>query len=200
MNKKIRENFLLFFYFLTKFLQGFIIFVKKYFYIFFLKKLGTSKSSSGDFGFGVAGITLESVTGFLPNQVFFKIPILDSPEKFLFDSSSNQVATTVIFKFPLYSSFTVAPKIIFASLSIESVIILAASSTSYIDKSVPQVILKSNHFAQAIDNSKSGESIAALAASVALFSPLPKPIPISAEPAFFITEVTSAKSTFIKPG
>jgi hypothetical protein len=33
--------------------------------------------------------------------------------------------------------------------------------------------LKSNHFAQAIDNSRSGESIAALAASTALFSQEP---------------------------
>jgi hypothetical protein len=61
-------------------------------------------------------------------------------------------------------------------------------------------MLNNNHFAQAIDSSKSGESIAALAASDALFSHEPYHIPISAEPAFFITEVTSAKSTLIKPG
>ncbi|MDR1988065.1 MAG: hypothetical protein LBQ24_04935 [Candidatus Peribacteria bacterium] len=51
--------------------------------------------------------------------------------------------------------------------------ILAASSTSYIAKSVHQVTLNNNHFAQAIDNSKSGESIASLAACDALFSHSP---------------------------
>jgi len=42
---------------------------------FFLKKLGTSKSSSGAFGFGatVAVVILESETGFLPKGLFFKI-------------------------------------------------------------------------------------------------------------------------------
>jgi len=141
------------------------------YYIFFLKKLGTSKSSSTFFG--AEGITLESVgTGFLPNGLDL-IEDLDSHEYCSFDSSSNQVATTVIFNSPLYSSLIVAPNIIFASGSTISVIILAASSTSYIDKSVPQVILNNNHFAQAIDNSRSGESIADLAASVALFSPEP---------------------------
>jgi hypothetical protein len=94
----------------------------------------------------------------------------------------------------------VVPKIILASLSTDSVIIFAASSTSNILKSVPQVILKSNHFAQAIESSKSGESIADLAASTALFSPEPYQIHINAEPAFFITDLTSAKSTFINPG
>jgi hypothetical protein len=90
-----------------------------------------------------------------------------------FDSSSKPVATTVIFISQSYSGFIVAPNMIFASLSTISVIILAASSTSYIDKSVQPVTLNNNHFAPAIDNSKSGESIADLAASVALFSQLP---------------------------
>gem|GEM_PF-890363 len=60
--------------------------------------------------------------------------------------------------------------------------------------------MKSNHFAPAIESSKSGESIAALAASTALFSPEPYQIPISADHAFFITDFTSAKSTLISPG
>jgi hypothetical protein len=60
--------------------------------------------------------------------------------------------------------------------------------------------LNNNHLAQAIESSKSGESIALLAASTALFSQEPYQIPIKAEPAFFITDLTSAKSTFIKPG
>jgi hypothetical protein len=61
------------------------------------------------------------------------------------------------------------------------------------------VILNNTPLAQPTDNSKRGESIAALAASVALFSPEPYPIHINAEPAFFITDFTSAKSTLIKP-
>jgi hypothetical protein len=94
----------------------------------------------------------------------------------------------------------VAPKIIFASVSTDSVIIFAASSTSNILKSVPHVILKRSPFAPAIESSKSGESMADLAASEALFSHDPYQIPIRAEPAFLITDLTSAKSTLISPG
>jgi hypothetical protein len=79
----------------------------------------------------------------------------------------------VIFNSQLKSSFTLVPKIMLASPSTDSVIIFAASSTSNIDKSVPHVILKSNPLAHAIDNSNKGESIAALAASTALFSQEP---------------------------
>ncbi|MDR2640852.1 MAG: hypothetical protein LBC61_06220 [Candidatus Peribacteria bacterium] len=47
-------------------------------YIFFLKNAGTSKSSVSCCGvFGVLLVTLESVTGFLPNGLLF-IPGLDS--------------------------------------------------------------------------------------------------------------------------
>jgi hypothetical protein len=60
--------------------------------------------------------------------------------------------------------------------------------------------LNNNHFAPAIESSRSGESTAARAASIALFSPEPYQIPINAEPAFCITDFTSAKSTFISPG
>ena len=62
------------------------------------------------------------------------------------------------------------------------------------------MILKRSHFAPAIERSRSGLSIAERAASVALFSQEPYPIPISADPAEFITERTSAKSTLISPG
>jgi hypothetical protein len=54
--------------------------------------------------------------------------------------------------------------------------------------------------AHAIDNSSNGLSIAALAASTDLFSQLQYPIHIRAEPAFIITDLTSAKSTFISQG
>jgi hypothetical protein len=56
------------------------------------------------------------------------------------------------------------------------------------------------HFAQAIESSKSGESIAALEASTALLSPEPYQIPIKALQAFFIIDFKSLKSRFIKPG
>jgi hypothetical protein len=61
-------------------------------------------------------------------------------------------------------------------------------------------MLNNSHFAQAIESSRSGESIADLAASTALFSHDPYQIHINAEPAFFITDLTSAKSTFISHG
>ena len=60
-----------------------------------------------------------------------------------------------------------------ASESTDSVIILAASSTSNMLRSVPQVMLNSNPLAHAIESSRSGLSIAHLAASTALFSPEP---------------------------
>jgi hypothetical protein len=88
----------------------------------------------------------------------------------------------------------------FASGSHASVIILAASSTSNIERSVPPVILKRRPFAQAIESSRRGESTAARAASIARFSPDPYPIPIRADPALSITDFTSAKSTLISHG
>ncbi len=61
-------------------------------------------------------------------------------------------------------------------------------------------ILTITPLAPLIDVSSNLESIAILAASVALPSPLAEPIPISAEPEACITLLTSAKSTFIIPG
>jgi uncharacterized protein YcfL len=94
----------------------------------------------------------------------------------------------------------VAPKIILASASQASVMILAASSTSNIERSDHQVILNRSHLAQAIDSSRRGLSIALLAASIALFSPEPYQIPIRALPALSMIDLTSAKSTLINPG
>jgi hypothetical protein len=79
------------------------------------------------------------------------------------------------------------------------VIIFAASSTSNIDKSDHQVMFIKTHFAQFIESSRRGESIAHFAASEALFSQEPYQIHINADHAFCITDLTSAKSTFIKP-
>jgi len=88
----------------------------------------------------------------------------------------------------------------FAFSSTESVIIFTASSISYIDKSVPQVIFTINHLAQAIESSSNGLSIADLAASIALLSQDPYHIPIKADQALFITDLISAKSKFTSPG
>ena len=78
--------------------------------------------------------------------------------------------------------------------------IFAASSTSNIERSLHQVILKSSHFAHAMESSSSGLSIAALAASTDRFSQDPYPIHMRALQAFSMTDFTSAKSTLIKPG
>jgi hypothetical protein len=79
------------------------------------------------------------------------------------------------------------------------VIIFAASSTSNIERSDHQVTLIKTHFAQLIESSRRGESIAHFAASAALFSQDQYQIHINADHAFCITDLTSAKSTLIKP-
>ena len=76
----------------------------------------------------------------------------------------------------------------------------AASLTSYMVRSGPPVMVKRIPRAPSIPSSSSGESTAALAASVALFSPLATPIPIKAEPVLAMMALTSAKSTLISPG
>ncbi|KKT10663.1 MAG: hypothetical protein UV89_C0020G0006 [candidate division WWE3 bacterium GW2011_GWB2_43_22] len=78
--------------------------------------------------------------------------------------------------------------------------IFAALSTSLIVRSGPPEILNRMPLAPSTDCSSNGEEIAALAATSALFSPVPIPIPINAVPASFIIVLTSAKSTFINPG
>ncbi len=55
-------------------------------------------------------------------------------------------------------------------------------------------------FAPSIDVSRSGDEMAFFAASAARFSPVPTPIPISADPRSVIIVLTSAKSKLIKPG
>ena len=54
--------------------------------------------------------------------------------------------------------------------------------------------------APSMDDSNNGELMAAFAALIARLSPLPRPIPISAVPAFLSTIRTSAKSVLINPG
>jgi hypothetical protein len=77
------------------------------YYFFFLRKAGTSRSSSVHVaGFEAAGfelgITRESETAFLPNGLFgAAAAVVVFWSKFLFDHSSNPVATTVIFNSPV---------------------------------------------------------------------------------------------------
>jgi len=60
-------------------------------------------------------------------------------------------------------------------------------------------IVKRIPLAPSIDSSSNGESIAILAASNVRLSPVPRPMPINAEPAFCMIAFTSAKSTLIMP-
>ena len=67
--------------------------------------------------------------------------------------------------------------------------------------SLPPEILISTPLAPRMDtSSSSGLAIAASAASMARFSPVPSPVPIMALPISFITVRTSAKSRLISPG
>ena len=92
------------------------------------------------------------------------------------------------------------PKIMLASASADSEIILAASSTSTMVRSLPPVILKRMPLAPSMEISRRGEAMAERAAAWALFSPTPVPIPMRADPASAIIVLTSAKSTLISPG
>ena len=76
----------------------------------------------------------------------------------------------------------------------------AASLTSKSPSSSGPVMFSSMPVAPLIDSSISGEVIAALAASIARFSPWPAPTPIRAEPASRMIVRTSAKSRLIRPG
>ena len=86
----------------------------------------------------------------------------------------------------------------FASGETAPVITSAASWISLIAILSPPATENSTPRAPSIFTSISGDSIACCAAKVARFSPDARPIPISAEPAFFITAFTSAKSRLIR--
>ena len=115
-------------------------------------------------------------------------------------SPANPVATTVIFTSSSSLSSIIAPKIIFACGSEDLVMICAASLISCIVRSRLPETANKMPFAPSIETSKSGESIAVFAAICALFSPLPLPMPISADPAPCIIALTSAKSRLMSPG
>ena len=78
--------------------------------------------------------------------------------------------------------------------------ISAASLTSNSPRSRGPVMLSRMPVAPSTEDSSSGELIACLAASIARFSPLSSPMPISAVPASCMIARTSAKSRLIRPG
>ncbi|OLL71220.1 hypothetical protein Ae168Ps1_5723 [Pseudonocardia sp. Ae168_Ps1] len=113
---------------------------------------------------------------------------------------SNPAAITVTrTSSPRESSITV-PKMMFASGCAASWTSDAASWISNSPRSEPPAIESSTPCAPSIDASSSGELMAFSAACTARPSPREDPMPISAEPAPDITDLTSAKSRLIRPG
>ena len=93
------------------------------------------------------------------------------------------------------------PEMMLASSSTASAMIWAASATSWRVRSAPPEMLISTPLAPWIEvSSSSGDEIARWAASMARFSPLATPVPISAMPMPVMIVLTSAKSTLISPG
>ena len=76
----------------------------------------------------------------------------------------------------------------------------AAALTSCKVRSVGPAIESRTPLAPSIEDSSSGLEMADFAASVARSAPDPIPIPMSADPAPDITDLTSAKSRLIRPG
>ena len=93
----------------------------------------------------------------------------------LVSSSSKPVAITVTITSSFKFSLITAPKIILISLLALCLTTSAASSASNRVKLVPPVTFIIASFAPTILVSKSGDDTACFAASIALFSPTPKP-------------------------
>ena len=93
-----------------------------------------------------------------------------------------------------------APKMMLASACAASETSEAASLISNRPRSEPPEIDSSTPWAPSIEASSSGLAIACSAASSARLSPRALPMPISAEPAPDMTDLTSAKSRLIRPG
>ena len=111
------------------------------------------------------------------------------------------VAITVILTLPLISGSTTAPKMMLASSSAASWMIVDASHTSTSERSGPPVTLMMTPrapFTRA--PSSSGLEIARRAASTARSSPSATPVPIIARPMPDMMVLTSAKSRLINPG
>ncbi|CAM5450823.1 hypothetical protein SALBM217S_02641 [Streptomyces griseoloalbus] len=93
-----------------------------------------------------------------------------------------------------------APKMMFASGWAASLTSWAASLISNRPRSQPPEMESSTPRAPSMDASRSGEEIAISAAATARSSPRAEPMPMSAEPASDMTDLTSAKSRLIRPG
>src|SRR5438876_347054 len=113
---------------------------------------------------------------------------------------SNPVAITVIITSSPRRSLKVVPKMMFASGSAAARISSAASVTSKRLRVDEPVMLNRIPWAPVMFTSRSGLAIAWRAASTARFSPVARPIPISAEPASFMIARTAATSRLTSPG
>ena len=138
--------------------------------------------------------------GFLSAFSGAKIELFSIVDFAICSSALNPVAITVtLIASSIFSSIT-EPQMIFASSETLSLIIVEAVSMSSRLTSAEAVMLIITPFAPSIEVSKSGLDTAISAATAALSLPVALPIPICAYPASFITEVTSAKSRFTRPG
>ena len=107
---------------------------------------------------------------------------------------------TVIITSSPRRSLKLVPKMMFASGSAAARISSAASVTSNRLRFDEPVMLKRMPWAPWMLTSSSGLAIAWRAASTARFSPVARPMPMSADPASFMIARTSAKSRLIRPG
>ena len=92
------------------------------------------------------------------------------------------------------------PNLISISCPAASINLFTVSWASNNETCVPQVMATMAFLAPVIDASSNGELMALLAASLALFGPLPKPNPIRATPESLSVLLTSAKSKLITAG
>ena len=113
---------------------------------------------------------------------------------------SNPAAITVTRTSSPSASSIVAPKMMLASGWAACDTSAAASLISNRPRSDPPAIDSSTPWAPSIEASSSGLDTAISAAATERSSPRAEPMPISAEPALAITDLTSAKSRLIRPG
>ena len=113
---------------------------------------------------------------------------------------SKPVAMTVIMTSSPRRSLKLVPKMMFASGSAAARISSAASVTSNRARFDEPVMLNRMPWAPVMLTSSSGLAMAWRAASTARFSPVARPMPMSAEPASFMIVRTSAKSRLMSPG
>ena len=92
------------------------------------------------------------------------------------------------------------PKMMLASSAAASSMRSAASETSNRPRSEPPAIERRTPLAPSMVASSSGLLMACSAAVRARSSPRAEPMPMSAEPASFMTDFTSAKSRLMRPG